>query len=454
MNRNKIIKLLIFVLIIIIVIISSLLIVVNNQHSSRNVSYIQNEEENNSSLHIDTVEDEKYYFVLKQAIEKFYKNCTKMNASEKDISQYRAKLNEQEWNEYKDILLKEEQDEAKKIILAILDSNYINEYNITKDNIKNKFGINNQVDIVIDNFINIDFFYSENLLSYLVKGYCIDVETKGSKAFELIVNLDKLNNTYSICAKEYFESDNSLNEKNLIKIENSSYNVFENKEIEESEIAYEYFYNYKYNMLYNTEKAYYSLDEPYRDERFGTLENYKKYIKDNNNDLVNSTLTKYQIENLESSKKYICLDNFENYYVFEQKKIGVYVAMMDTYTIESDKFKKAYEEGNNQRKVKLNIDKFIKMINNKDYQHAYEVLDDNFKNNYFKSEENFKKYIKNNFLEYSNIEFENYKEEGEIFIYQIVLSDKLSKSDKKLRMNIIMKLKEGTDFVMSFGAVD
>ena len=40
-----------------------------------------------------------------------------------------------------------------------------------------------------------------------------------------------------------------------------------------------------------------------------------------------------------------------------------------------------------------NINKYIEMINNKDYTAAYSVLDETFKNNYFGTVNNLEQYI-------------------------------------------------------------
>lgn len=449
MNKKKIILFLIVFFVISIIIISVLLILLKSPSSLEKMK----QDALVNKISIDDTVEIKDYFIIKNAIEKFYSNCVKLNTDENDIIQYTTRLSRQEWNKNKDALIEEEQKKAAEVILAILDSSYINEFNINKENIKGKFNLKNDVKIFLEKVTKISIYNSEDVISYLTSGYYIDIKESKIINFELVVNLNTLNNTYSILTEEYLKKHGyeSLNKNIFFKIDNNGYNVFDNKEIEDNQVVSEYFYNYKYNMLYNSQKGYSILEKSYKDKRFGSLENYKKYINDNYNSLENSILTKYQIEENENGKKYICLDNFGNYYIFNVKKIMDYDLMLDTYTIESEKFKTEYNNGSNQKKVKLNIDKFIKMLNNKDYSHAYDVLDENFKNNYFKTEENFQKYIKNNLLEFNNINFEKFTEEGEIYIYQIVLSDKTLKSDKTIRMNVIMKLEEGTDFVMSFG---
>ena len=365
-------------------------------------------------------------------------------------------------------------------LMDILDKDYINEFNITENNIY-KYTLENKSSNLHYYIKDIYYKYNSNITQYVVK--CRVLNNTTEEDIYLIILFDSVNTSFSVLpVNEKYEDIEELELKSdVTNIEKNEHNTFIYNSIGDETMCKYLLEDYINKVLYFPHDAYNSLDEEYKDERFENYENFEDYIEENKNRLevsdINSIkqpsefsrqeeyteylegldriyITKYSVENDSENKRYICLDNFGNYYIFTEKSMMNYTLKLDTYTIESDKFKKTYEEGNNQRKVQLNIDKFIKMLNNKDYIHAYEVLDDNFKNNYFKSEEDFKKYIKNNFLEYSNIEFENYKEEGEVFIYQIVLFDKLSRSDKKLRMNIIMKLNEGTDFVMSFGAVN
>ena len=71
------------------------------------------------------------------------------------------------------------------------------------------------------------------------------------------------------------------------------------------------------------------------------------------------------------------------------------------------------------------------MINNLDYKVAYEKLDSNFRNTYFKTVEEFENYMKNHVFRY-NIFDATYENETEI------------------EFNIVMKLLDNADFVMSF----
>lgn len=257
-----------------------------------------------------------------------------------------------------------------------------------------------------------------------------------------------LDNRYEVNAqnKRPVEKTSSLAEKN-------QYNGFSMQAVKEESLLTKYLEDYKENALKYPEEAYNSLNEEYRKNRFGSLEKYKQYVTYNKATIENIKLSKYAINNYNDYNEYICVDQYENYYIFKVKNVMNYTLKLDTYTIPSDKFKSEYNSGNAQKKVQLNIDKFIKMINNKDYSNIYDLLDKGFKNNYFKTEEEFEKFIKEKFFEYNNVTFDKFSNEGEIYIYEITLTDKSGKNTNgKKKLNIIMKLLDDYNFVISFGS--
>ena len=49
-------------------------------------------------------------------------------------------------------------------------------------------------------------------------------------------------------------------------------------------------------MIEHPEEAYKQLDEEYRNLRFGNIENFKKYIKKNEERIYNMKLSKFQVK--------------------------------------------------------------------------------------------------------------------------------------------------------------
>ena len=130
------------------------------------------------------------------------------------------------------------------------------------------------------------------------------------------------------------------------------------------------------------------------------------------------------------------------------KGIIEYEDIIEKYTIDLPQFLEKYEEGNEQVKVGMNIEKFISAINAKDYRYAYNCLADSFKNNYYQTQESFEDYVKNNFFENNKIEYIQFSKEGNNYVYDIKILNTQGEEEKQA--TIIMQLQEGTEFVMSF----
>ena len=85
-----------------------------------------------------------------------------------------------------------------------------------------------------------------------------------------------------------------------------------------------------------------------------------------------------------------------------------------------------------------------------DYEYVYGKLDDTFKSTNFKTEADFEKYIKENLYDINKIAYRTKNKTGDVYIYGLIISDGSGVKRETLNKDIIMQLKEGTDFVMSF----
>ena len=100
----------------------------------------------------------------------------------------------------------------------------------------------------------------------------------------------------------------------------------------------------------------------------------------------------------------------------------------------------------------MNIDKFFQMINRQDYKTAYSCIAQSYKNNYFKTEEEFITYAKNNFYTYNDVTYKNYEQKGSyLYTFNINLSDLTKENSEEKEIKIIMQLNDDLNFEMSFG---
>lgn len=212
-----------------------------------------------------------------------------------------------------------------------------------------------------------------------------------------------------------------------------------------------YFKQYIKSMIYDTQYAYTLLDEQYRDKRFGNYDNFKIYVQKSNEVLEKSILMKYQIENFSEYKEYICKDCYNNYYIFKEIEPMKYSVMLDQYTTEDKVFAKEYnKQKNNDEKAKLKLNLINQMLNRKDYVSLYNSLNEDFKNKYFKSQDELEQYIKENLFEYSEFNYINVSEEEGKYKIKTEIKDLLNINEDIKAKRFKIELLDGLNFLISF----
>ena len=271
-----------------------------------------------------------------------------------------------------------------------------------------------------------------------------------AEKFELMLATDTIHGTFNIYTSDYIEKNNLYE---LSKKEDFNENIFNITEIEDrkyNKYVKDLLKTYTQNIKYgNTNFAYERLDEEYKQKRFGEKINFEKYIEENKKRIVSANIKEYKINKLESYKQYICIDQQGKYYIFNETSIMDYDLMLDVYTVDLPEFIERYNVEKDEKKVTLNVQKILEALNEKDYRYLYSKLDETFKRNNFKTEKDLETYIKNNFMNENTIEKGNIIQEGTTFIYKTKIKEKLNSTQEK-EFNIIMKLKEDTNFVFSF----
>lgn len=333
-------------------------------------------------------------------------------------------------------------------IISVLDYSYVESKNINANNILSKEFITE-----ISNEINIQDMYSldgSNYTIFYVKGN-IDM-----KEIFLTVNMDFASKTFSIIPsnkEEYEEKITTVvNGKTgqEEKIQKNNYNMLVTSNLKQDEIANKYLMDLKEKLINKPEEVYKLLDEEYKDKRFKDLSDFKEYVQENIQNINNMMLTKYSVDAKDGYTEYLCVDNNQNNYLFKVTSAMKYKVLLDNYTVVTEQYKEEYESSSESDKIATNIDKFIRCINNKDYNQAYSFLDEGFKNNYFSDVSSFEEYIKDNFYNYNSMGKIDIKNEGNIFICTVSIKSGIGVGASNMTKTIIMQLKEGTDFEMSF----
>lgn len=386
---------------------------------------------------LQDVNNRNKYFAVKKIVNSYFSYIEELNGDKKILFE----------TDDEEAIKKEQQQEAIKILKQIIGKedekqNYITDDSIKKEGEKYSKGYLPKISKmkVTEKSANINV--------YIIEATVGEVDTT------IAVKTDSENMTFSIFPESYLKESNFDNDKILAKIsdnniEENSYNTYTYNNITDEYMAKEYFNDYINNVKNDISKAYNSLEPNYAMQRFGSIDNYKKYVDSKVEELENITLKKYQVKNENGCNQYVLIDSNENYYIIRENKIMQYNIMLDTYTIAVPEYEEKYQKANNQQKVAYCIDRFIQAINDENYKFAYSLLSEGFKSNYFKTQTSFEQYIQTHLKDKNKATYKTFNTQGEIYTYAVNLINS-EENINPVEKTFIVKLKEGTDFEMSF----
>lgn len=401
-----------------------------------------------SSFEKKIVTDHSTFFSVGDAIQK-YLNSISFNLEEISSKPVRGskKLNAATLYAQDQGIVDEES--KKEAIYNFLNPKYISDNAISVSNVLDKVYNNEKVE-----FIPLKMYeLLGNIKSqYAVYGIMQNMNSKDQKQVYFIVDVDKINNSFYITPidfQKYQDVDEIPLETKDENIELNKNNLFSFSIMQENEIAQKYFTYYKDLMLENPEMAYEMLEEEYRNKRFGNVDEFKNYITKNQEEIKSYLAKEYIVNSLEDGTEYICQDQYKHSYIFKVSAVMQFKVKLDTYTIESEETKQRYQAANERRKVEMNVDKWIQMLNHRDYKAAYNVLDENYRAVNFPTLELFEEYMRRIFPYYYGINLSDFSTEAGLYIQRILLTDITAKIKIVIDETIIMKLTD-EGFIMSF----
>ena len=347
--------------------------------------------------------------------------------------------------------------ERSNELVSIISNKYIQDENVTINNVINKVKDKNiqyseNYKVIVNNMYVIK--ESINLESYLVDLTYCNLDANKNYEIKLIVQIDIENLTFCIMPYKYIQKLGydklKLGDTCTIeheKIEKNQYNIYKMTPISKNSTAERYFNIFLENLKYDMQKSYELLDTQYKQNKFKNINEYIQYVQ--NNKLQENAIKSYNVYTYDDYNQYVCIDNQDRYYIFNEKGIMNFTVILDTYTIDLPEFTEKYTKASDEEKVLLNIQKCFTAINDKDYRYVYNKLDNTFKANNFKTLADFEKYINANFFEKNKISASNARKQSEVYLYDIKISN--IDGTSSITKTFVMQLKENTDFVMSFG---
>lgn len=437
-NAKKLIIILSIILLIILIIIISILFKLKQYNSEPDIEENENIQKtdvelNNKKERVSRRED---YFTVKNIVEQYYRALCELNKTSEDILVFEDDGGMDDLEE----LINKNKENTKKRICGFFDEQYINEKNLTVNNVQEKLGNYKDLCVFVEDMYVKDITITLKL--YFVSGTIYETDGTKKEKFELIIAVDSNNSTFNIYTSEYAKTHELEEKLKLNEIGKRTYNKYKSKVLNDEEYAKELLSSYTESIIYNDINYSYSrLNEEYKANKFKEEADYEEYVQKNKKDITVATLDSYKYNICDGYIQYICIDQNNKYYIFNETATMNYNLILDIYTVDLQEFKEKYESASNEQKVILNVQKIKEAIIEKDSQYLYNRLDTTFRSRNFPTVSDLQTFIYNPLFG-NEIKYTELTKEGDVFIYKAELGEKT--------FNIIMKLKDGTDFVYSF----
>lgn len=290
-----------FLIIIVILIVTLTIVCINNSKKTKDEDvedYIVPQQEEyiaEWSGKIKDVTDLGDYYIIKNTLNKFYSNYSYMYTEDNSDKYF------------------------SEVVMGLLSEQYINENEITIENITEKFEILQENEVFIINAYNVSDFENEDI--FIVD--CIVREKKSGKYFrkKILILCDMDKNSFCI-----YPNAEKMNIQNLnvgenfdvkfdINIQNNLYNSYGSTTKTFDDYNKDIFESYRKMLLYFPEIAYELLDDDFKSQEFSTFENFKNFIENNRVDIFLMTYS-YFDSNIEGEiTNFISYDKNDIFYL-------------------------------------------------------------------------------------------------------------------------------------------
>lgn len=97
---------------------------------------------------------------------------------------------------------------------------------------------------------------------------------------------------------------------------------------------------------------------------------------------------------------------------------------------------------------------FLSYVEDGEYEKAYDLLNEDYKSNYFPTIEDFETYVDKKFSDMTSIKHDNIERIGDMYVLWIYISDAINgKPNEEEEMKIVIKENDFFDFEMSFSII-
>lgn len=281
--------------------------------------------------------------------------------------------------------------------------------------------------------------------------------TLDDKNVYFVINVDYITKSYNIrksTETEYKNAkENNVDTKYLqsIEIKSNGYNKIEDKDLSNEQVMSKYFYNYLHLELTKPEVAFTILEKGYKSQKFGNdINKYKEYIENNKEKLSDTAIVESSVKASDNSTQYTIVDTYGKTYIIKEYKYTDYTIEIQEDNKENEEYLNKYLALSLTEKVEENIKRVYQLIDDKEYESVYNLLDSQFKSSNFATLEQFENYAKETFFEYNVLGKITIQEQGQNYVINVPYKDGYSSVAEKREKNFVMRLQENTDFILSF----
>ena len=122
-----------------------------------------------------------------------------------------------------------------------------------------------------------------------------------------------------------------------------------------------------------------------------------------------------------------------------------------TYTSSKEDVKKYLSTLGEASRMKYYCGEYIKLIKHEEDQKAYELLYDEFKQNYFPTFEEYEKYVKSFYPVMFAVQYDDISRQGDLYVLRLKIIDaNNSKEGNEIVQRFVIRESDYDDFVLSF----
>ncbi len=428
------------IIILIIVIIAIIILLVNNiNQKDGTTNSTQNELDSGEVVEqnkIIEVTDMNKYYTVKQNFDEY------LNTINTYANPY---FEEREDGSF--VFSDEEREQFYIDVYNLVNQEYLNENNITENNISDEFGFQDK--FVFNTIIDMKVCVNENIEQYIIKYIVQDREYNVLDEKYISIIMDINNKTYEVIPEVDVQEDNYEIHilKNIEAVEANENNKYTDKNITTTDLIKNYLDFYKKVILGKSEIIYDLLDEEYKQSRFPTIEDFNKYIQLNKTEI--STARAEQFKEIEEDGyiQYVIIDQFGKYYIFNDISVNKFEIILDVYSVDVEFWVDEYSKSSDTEKVASNLAKILDAVANRDVEYIYNKLNKDYIDLNFNSDDSVYELIQTKF--YPGMKVGNLNVESQGDVYTLTLE--VLNEDDSLKDTIVlfMQLGENQDFEIS-----